>query len=240
MTTKKITKIISTENGDNYVADIEDIENRINQNSSNLETAKQELSNKCNEALSQAKAYTDQEKANFVKKSGDKLTGAQFVRNVDNSSLQFYGGTTWGRSASIHLTGNKSDLPCAVSLYCHNPTSEAESDFNRFLIQYNKIPTWNGNPIEIINSLGPNYIRYESGRQIVWNSYVAHSKKETINFPMPFKYPPIMTVTLDGNVNSDSAVNFIGYAHPTTTNFISFTNWGGAMVLMYIAMGYWK
>ena len=69
MATKKITKIISTENGDNYVADIEDIENRITQNSSNLETAKQELSNKCNEALSQAKAYTDQEKAKYINKN---------------------------------------------------------------------------------------------------------------------------------------------------------------------------
>ena len=43
MTTKKITKIISTENGDNYVADIEGIENRITQNSSNLETAMKEM-----------------------------------------------------------------------------------------------------------------------------------------------------------------------------------------------------
>ena len=66
MATKKITKIISTENGDNYVADIEGIENRISQNSSNLETTKQELTNKCNEALSQAKAYTDTEKAKYL------------------------------------------------------------------------------------------------------------------------------------------------------------------------------
>ena len=238
--TGKIKKIISIENGDNYVADIEDIENRITQNSSNLETAKQELSNKCHEALSEAKAYTDQEKANLVKKSGDVLTGAQFVRNVDNSSLQFYGGASWGSSASIHLTGNKSDLPCSVALYCHNPTSEAESDFNRFLIQYNKIPIWNDKPIEIVNSIGPNYIRFESGVQIEWNSYVAQSKKETINFIMPFKYPPTMSITLKGNVNNDQAVNFIGYANPSTTNFISFSNWGGAMILMYIAIGNWK
>ena len=46
MATKKIKKIISTENGDNYVADIESIENRITQNSSNLETVKQELFDK--------------------------------------------------------------------------------------------------------------------------------------------------------------------------------------------------
>ena len=68
--TGKIKKIISIENGDNYVADIEDIENRITQNSSNLETAKQELSNKCNEALNEAKAYTDQEKAKYLPLTG--------------------------------------------------------------------------------------------------------------------------------------------------------------------------
>ena len=73
--TGKIKKIISIENGDNYVADIEDIENRITQNSSNLETAKQELSNKCNEALSQAKAYTDQEKAKYLPLTGGTVTG---------------------------------------------------------------------------------------------------------------------------------------------------------------------
>ena len=86
MTPKKITKIISTENGDNYVADIEDIENRITQNSSNLETAKQELSNKCNESLSQAKAYTDQEKANYLPLTGG-LVKNSYIESSDNSGL---------------------------------------------------------------------------------------------------------------------------------------------------------
>lgn len=78
MTTKKIKKIISTENGDNYVADIEDIENRITQNSSNLETAKQELSNKCDTTLSDAKAYTDQEKQKYIPLTGGKVENSYF------------------------------------------------------------------------------------------------------------------------------------------------------------------
>ena len=94
MATKKITKIISTENGDNYVADIENIENRITQNSSNLETAKQELSNKCNEALNEAKAYTDQEKAKYLPLTGtannaSNLGGypyTNYVRSINNIS----------------------------------------------------------------------------------------------------------------------------------------------------------
>ena len=75
MATKNIKKILLNKYGNNYVADIEDIENRITQNSSNLETAKQELSNKCNETLSQAKAYTDQEKAKYLPLTGGTLTG---------------------------------------------------------------------------------------------------------------------------------------------------------------------
>lgn len=70
MATKNIKKILLNKDGDNFVADIENIENRISQNSSNLETAKQELSSKCNEALSQAKAYTDQEKAKYLPLTG--------------------------------------------------------------------------------------------------------------------------------------------------------------------------
>ena len=46
--TEKIKKIISHENGEIFVADIEDIENRISQNSSNLETAMKEMFGKHN------------------------------------------------------------------------------------------------------------------------------------------------------------------------------------------------
>ena len=74
MATKNIKKILLNKDGDNFVADIENIENRITQNSSNLETAKQELTNKCNEALSEAKAYTDQEKAKYLPLTGGTVT----------------------------------------------------------------------------------------------------------------------------------------------------------------------
>ena len=241
--TGKIKKIISIENGDNYVADIEDIENRITQNSSNLESAKQELSNKCNETLSEAKAYTDTEKGNLVKKSGDRLTGENFARNVNNSFLQLVGGVDWWCGASLQLMGQDHELVPggfrldASSFIDHDNTKGA---FSRLQGTVAGSLTWKNKEIERVNSQGPGYIRYENGLQIEWNSYVSHSKKETINFSVPFKYPPVMTVTLDGNIKDDGAVNFICYAHPSTTNFISFTNWEGDMVLMYIAVGYWK
>ena len=85
--TEKIKKIISTENGETFVADIEDIENRISQNSSNLETAKQELSNKCNEALSKANdANTAATNANNNANSRVHLTSAQTITAQHNFS----------------------------------------------------------------------------------------------------------------------------------------------------------
>lgn len=87
MATKNIKKILLNKNGNNFVADIEDIENRITQNSSNLETAKQELSNKCNEALSQANnAYNTAVDANNNANSRVHLTSAQTITAQHNFS----------------------------------------------------------------------------------------------------------------------------------------------------------
>ena len=104
--TGKIKKIISIENGNNYVADIEDIENRITQNSSNLETAKQELSNKCNAVLSDAKAYTDQEKAKYLPLTGiathAKLAD-KAIADVNNKELTSYVADITGANAQLSI-----------------------------------------------------------------------------------------------------------------------------------------
>ena len=87
MATKNIKKILLNKNGNNFVADIEDIENRITQNSSNLETAKQELSNKCNEVLSEANnAYNTAVNANNNANSRVHLTSAQTITAQHNFS----------------------------------------------------------------------------------------------------------------------------------------------------------
>lgn len=80
MATKNIKKILLNKDGNNFVADIEDIENRITQNNSNLETAKQELSNKCNEALSEAN------NANNNANNRVHLTSAQTITAQHNFS----------------------------------------------------------------------------------------------------------------------------------------------------------
>ena len=165
MATKKITKIISTENGENFVADIEDIENRITQNSSNLETAKQELSSKCNEALNEAKAYTDQEKANLVKKSGDILTGNRFTRDVDNDYLFFNDGTQQsGASLVLYGKDSKSDAITEGSAELRTKSDlRLQCKDNGALIWNNKniVRSVNGAPADVNGNINihsiPNY-----------------------------------------------------------------------------------
>ena len=109
MATKNIKKILLNKYGNNYVADIEDIENRITQNSSNLETAKQELSNKCNEALSEAKAYTDTEKAKYLPLTGGTVTGllnctaSNATADVNNKELTSYVADITGANAQLSI-----------------------------------------------------------------------------------------------------------------------------------------
>ena len=109
MVTKNIKKILLNKDGNKFVVDTEDIENRITQNSSNLETAKQELSNKCNEALSEAKAYTDTEKAKYLPLTGGTVTGllnctaSNATADVNNKELTSYVADITGANAQLSI-----------------------------------------------------------------------------------------------------------------------------------------
>lgn len=182
--------------------------------------------------------------SNFIKKTGDTVNGqltisdAYYIQKTDDAHhIRINACTANDKGAGLILYGK--DDPFASGHF----DLVASNDINnpkQLIGTPDGVLTWCFKEVERVNSMGADYIRFESGVQIAWNLYESHSKKETINFPMPFKNPPIMSICLDGNVSDDSAVNFIGYANPSTTNFISFTNWETPMVLMYIAIGRWK
>lgn len=176
----------------------------------------------------------------FVKKSGDTLTGSQFIRNVDDSSLQFYGGTTWEHSSSIWLTGNKGKDPNTITLNCHNPVSEINEDYTTLYLRYNKTPTWNNNPIEIVNSKGSNYIRYESGLTFMWGSFLlpAETKRQTVNLPFPFTSTYQVFLSNAGN-DKDYGTN-IGYqvVKKSLSAFDIQHSWEGSTGWSYLAIGY--
>ena len=150
--TGKIKKIISIENGNNYVADIEDIENRITQNSSNLETAKQELSNKCDTVLSEAKAYTDtekneaiasansytdQEKAKYIPLTGSyQLSDGNFITTKQNPESRLtigcVKGTTgkneWRTGGLVVLSPGASNRKGACQFFASRKINEGSND----------------------------------------------------------------------------------------------------------------
>ena len=163
--TGKIKRIISTENGENFVADIEDIENRISQNSYNLETAKQELSNKCNEVLNEAKAYTDTEKAKLFNSTNGTFTGPEYFRDVNNSVLRFNGGNTHDGGASLMLYGkNANDSHGGFDLVAC--TKEDASDTKQLIGTPDGTLTWNG-----VNLVPPGEIKWFAFN-IVPNGYI--------------------------------------------------------------------
>ena len=265
MATKKITKIISTENGDNYVADIEDIENRISQNSSNLETAKQELSNKCNEALSQAKAYTDQEKAKLFNSTNGTFTGQEYFRNSDEGVLRFNGGNTHDGGASLQLYAKNPhrDVYQQGVFDLVASTKEDTSDAKQLIGRPDGSLTWdnknivrsvngaladnNGNvSISDVEEIGDGYIRLKSGLQICWgstpgklNSTPVDFDSIEVNLSKAFKNTGYRVVCTD----TGAACFVFGVHVSDTTRFTLYvrhwkgiTNWSA----YYIAIGMWK
>ena len=194
MVTKNIKKILLNKDGNNYVADIEDIENRITQNSSNLETAKQELSNKCNETLSQAKAYTDQEKAKLFNSTNGTFTGKEYFRDVNNSVLRFNGGNTHDGGASLMLYGKNSDVPGYFDLVAS--TKEDTSDAKQLIGMPDGSLTWNDkNIVRSVNGVNAD----TSGNVDV----ISHNIQNTNNFASTFLYNTmglkIQCIRISGN-----------------------------------------
>lgn len=181
--------------------------------------------------------------SNFIKKTGDTVNGQltfsdnYYIQKTDDAHhIRINGCTANDKGAGLLLygkdflhTGGNFDLVASNGVVNRQLIGRPDGSLS-----------WDDREVERVTDMGSNCIRYESGLQIEWNRFTTTAKKEYINFIMPFKETPVMIINLDGNVNGTEAVNFICYAHPSLTNFLSFTNWEAGMVLMYIAIGKWK
>ena len=249
MATKKISKIISIENGENYVADIEDIENRISQNSSNLETAKQELSNKCNEALSQAKAYTDQEKAEYLPLTGsNQLSDGSFICTKQNPESMITIGSIvgtkekndWRTGGLVVLSAGASNRKGACQFFASRKINEGsdDDDANFLTTSFTVRPegtiekvTSKGNTADvsfvetqrIINGANQTCIRYENGWCLqcgrVWAP--ENSNFATVNLLTPFRDTGyvVFCMARDPDDNTYPAVASTNFNSKTTTSF---------------------
>ena len=152
--TGKIKKILLNKDGENFVADIENIENRITQNTSDLQTAKQDLStsistnlataksyadNKANDALANAKNYTDTEKAKYLPRDGGTFAfssqnNIEYMADRDDGYLIIRGSKMHSTGSALYLCGKDCETPYNEDLHhgswvIQTPNSEASKYF---------------------------------------------------------------------------------------------------------------
>ena len=249
MANKNIKKIILKKAGDNFVADIENIENRISQNSSNLETVKQELSNKYDTVLSEAKAYTDTEKAKYLPLAGGAMTGS--IRyNGSHMCFHLRGGEDEG-SAYLNLYNNLNGGTGQFSLSAKNSTTVYNLVGNP-----SGILTWGGkNVVRTINNVtadstgnvslidsGTDYIRFADGTQICHgqiNSSVAANTDNAVTFPKPFN--TIFYNVTFGDVQAELANTYLSLPmYKRTSTSVMTVRFSGIGSISWIAVGRWK
>ena len=92
--------------------------------------------------------------ANAVPRSGGVvLSGTDYSRTVDNSVLNFNGGTAWNKGAQLQLFGSNSDeeAPGAFILYATPPNTTLLKERSRFQGNPNGTLTWNGQPVQYVS-----------------------------------------------------------------------------------------
>lgn len=262
--TGKIKKIISTENGENFVADIENIENRISQNSSNLETAKQELSNKCDTVLSDAKAYTDTEKQKYIPLTGtfDLQPGVYVSQDVESNNWltigiqKQIGMNSWKTGAITVLNGGKNERKGSCQWFASRKINDLSDDDNSNFNTSNLTLTPEGvlyknstiqgvaSEDRIIETQriknGPNQtcILYENGWCLqcgrVWAP--KNSSFATVNLLTPFRDTDyfVFCMARDPDDNTHPAVASTNFYSKTTTSFHAVLSFPGNSQTLWI------
>ena len=180
----------------------------------------------------------------FVRKSGDTLTGSSFARNVDNDSLMISGGQGWFKGASLTLGGKDySTLPSGFRLDAvsfDGPPENFIGPFSRLEGKIDGSLTWGNCEVERVNSKGNNYIRYSSGLTFMWGLFGADAgiKRKTVNLPIPFNSKYAVFLSNQGNNNDYGSL--LGY-QVVLTSLSTFSiqhTWDSDTGWYYLAVGY--
>lgn len=131
-----------------------------------------------------------------ITKEGDCLpvTGGTVKGNITlhgyilspdaNGDIGFYGGTGSANGGYMILFGQN----CSSATYQGGFQIVVSENGNKHVLQGFKTGsiTWKGYELERVNSVGSNYIRFESGVQICWGTVSNSANNTTITFPKAF------------------------------------------------------
>lgn len=182
----------------------------------------------------------------FLPRTGGTMTGNikftitdSIARSVDNSFLSIFGGSGYRKGAYIGLSGkDRSGYTGAFELNADDGTT-----IKKLIGRPDGTLTWDGKEVERVNSSGSNYIRYESGLQIVFdkiNMSGASSYVLTYTYPVAFKSGSSVCIAT-GNRWAASNEQ-VSIQNDNDTKFeVNITNAGSnSHNLFFIAIGRWK
>ena len=157
-----------------------------------------------------------------------------------NTTLAIADGGTGANNAS-DACANIGALPTAGGIM----TGAIKWDNNELLGNSSGSLTWAGKVVERINTIGKNYIRFESGLQICWgNTEITgnNNATSTVTLPIAFKntnYSVTGTGSF-GNLVSDISFGLVTIPTITTSNFTCKKLFGEKSTFRWVAIGYWK
>ena len=157
-----------------------------------------------------------------------------------NTTLAIADGGTGANNAS-DACANIGALPTAGGIM----TGAIKWDNNELLGNSSGSLTWAGKVVERINTIGKNYIRFESGLQICWgNTEITgnNNATSTVTLPIAFKntnYSVTGTGSF-GKLVSDISFGLVTIPTITTSNFTCKKLFGEKSTFRWVAIGYWK
>lgn len=176
----------------------------------------------------------------FLPLAGGTMTG-EIIRNtyvvknnVDNSYTEYLSGKDETSSYIVLYGKSHPNSPGRINIRANNGTN------NSYLtLDPNGSATWGGHQLERVTSSGSNYIRFESGLQIVWGKVnVAASSIFTYTYPVAFKETPIIATGLRWASNNEQ----VSIQDDSTTSArFNLTNAGtNGHNIFFMAIGHWK
>ena len=175
--------------------------------------------------------------------SGGAMTGNEIKRATNDDLLIVRGGDDYTTGASLAVYGKDfaDNRAGAFRLIAHDGTNVVD-----FYGRPNGDLTWNSKKVELINSGGSNYIRFESGLQICWGIFnvSANGKYAQVTYPVAFYNTPSGISIQDINSTTtwtEPYLNYLVYSRSATGFKISINQTVSSdNGLSYIASGKWK
>ena len=168
------------------------------------------------------------------------VNAQRHVTAGSNTTLAIADGGTGANNAS-DACANIGALPTAGGIM----TGAIKWDNNELLGNSSGSLTWAGKVVERINTIGKNYIRFESGLQICWgNTEITgnNNTTSTVTLPIAFKntnYSVTGTGSF-GKLVSDISFGLVTIPTITTSNFTCKKLFGEKSTFRWVAIGYWK